>query len=74
MLLRTEAITVHPPLSCNQILKLTPNTELDKFHAQAFKNYDEAGVVRRVQCLKYLVLASMLMQSSVDPFDAQACP
>lgn len=33
--------------------------------AQAFKNYDEAGVPRRVQCLKYLVLASMLMGSSV---------
>lgn len=37
---------------------------------------------RRVQCLKYLVLANMLMESKVDPFDAQvrrgmhtaACP
>lgn len=38
---------------------------------EAFKSYDEAGVVRRVQCLKYLVLASMLMESAVDPFDAQ---
>ncbi|KAK9794025.1 hypothetical protein WJX73_004702 [Symbiochloris irregularis] len=38
---------------------------------EAFKNYDEAGVARRVQCLKYLVLASMLMGSQVDPFDAQ---
>lgn len=38
---------------------------------QAFKNYDEAGAVRRIQCLKYLVLANMLMESSVDPFDAQ---
>lgn len=27
--------------------------------------------MRRVQCLKYLVLANMLMESSVDPFDAQ---
>lgn len=25
----------------------------------------------RVQCLKYLVLASMLMESHVDPFNAQ---
>jgi hypothetical protein len=32
---------------------------------QAFKSYDEAGVSRRVQCLKYLVLASMLMESNV---------
>ncbi len=38
---------------------------------QAFKAYDEAGVGRRVQCLKYLVLANMLMESKVDPFDAQ---
>lgn len=38
---------------------------------QAFKSYDEAGAMRRVQCLKYLVLANMLMESSVDPFDAQ---
>lgn len=39
--------------------------------SQAFKNYDEAGNVRRVQCLKYMVLANMLMESNVDPFDAQ---
>lgn len=38
---------------------------------EAFKSYDEAGNSRRVQCLKYLVLASMLMESNVDPFNAQ---
>ncbi|CAI5463643.1 unnamed protein product [Closterium sp. NIES-64] len=38
---------------------------------EAFKNYDEAGAQRRIQCLKYLVLANMLMESQVDPFDAQ---
>ncbi len=38
---------------------------------QAFKSYDEAGNARRVQCLKYMVLATMLMESAVDPFDAQ---
>ena len=27
--------------------------------------------MRRIQCLKYLVLANMLMESNVDPFDAQ---
>ena len=41
---------------------------------QAFKNYDEAGVARRVQCLKYLVLANMLMNSDINPFDSQASP
>ena len=38
---------------------------------ESFKNYDEAGQPRRVQSLKYMVLANMLMQSDVNPFDAQ---
>ncbi|KAK9831921.1 hypothetical protein WJX74_008615 [Apatococcus lobatus] len=38
---------------------------------EAFKSYDEAGERRRIQTLKYLVLANMLMESQVDPFDAQ---
>lgn len=53
---------------------------------EAFKNYDEAGKYlsvlmnymlmycsgspRRVQCLKYLVLANMLMLSTINPFDS----
>jgi COP9 signalosome complex subunit 2 len=38
---------------------------------EAFKNFDEAGVQRRIQCLKYLVLANMLMSSDINPFDSQ---
>ncbi|KAL3893051.1 MAG: hypothetical protein SGPRY_014522 [Prymnesium sp.] len=38
---------------------------------EAFKNYDEAGVGRRVACLKYLVLANMLVNSKINPFDSQ---
>jgi len=38
---------------------------------EAFKAYDEAAIGRRILCLKYLVLANMLMESEVDPFDAQ---
>jgi len=38
---------------------------------EAFKSYDEAGQSRRIQCLKYLVLANMLMESEVNPFDSQ---
>eukprot|EP00741_Cyanophora_paradoxa_P022159 tig00021435_g21391.t1 len=38
---------------------------------EAFKSYDEAGSPRRIQCLKYLVLANMLMQSEINPFDSQ---
>jgi COP9 signalosome complex subunit 2 len=45
----------------------------DAFSAffEAFKNYDEAGHPRRTQCLKYLVLNSMLTASGIDPFDSQ---
>eukprot|EP01059_Diplonema_ambulator_P036438 TRINITY_DN9072_c0_g1_i1.p1 TRINITY_DN9072_c0_g1~~TRINITY_DN9072_c0_g1_i1.p1 ORF type:complete len:326 (+),score=143.96 TRINITY_DN9072_c0_g1_i1:28-978(+) len=38
---------------------------------QAFKHYDEAGHPRRIQCLKYLVLANMMSRSSINPFDCQ---
>ena len=38
---------------------------------EAFKSYDEAGSPCRSRCLKYLVLAHMMMESSVDPFDSQ---
>eukprot|EP00173_Palmaria_palmata_P003911 Plantae.Rhodophyta-Palmaria_palmata.ctg436.p2 GENE.Plantae.Rhodophyta-Palmaria_palmata.ctg436~~Plantae.Rhodophyta-Palmaria_palmata.ctg436.p2 ORF type:complete len:211 (-),score=46.45 Plantae.Rhodophyta-Palmaria_palmata.ctg436:1707-2339(-) len=37
---------------------------------EAFKAYDEAGNGRRIQCLKYLVLANMLDLSDIDPFDS----
>ena len=38
---------------------------------EAFKNYDEAGSPQRITCLKYLVLANMLMESQINPFDSQ---
>lgn len=38
---------------------------------EAFKAYDEAGSTNRSKCLKYLVLANMMMESEVDPFDSQ---
>jgi COP9 signalosome complex subunit 2 len=38
---------------------------------EAFKSYDESGSLKKLQCLKYLVLANMLMKSDVDPFEAQ---
>eukprot|EP01113_Clastostelium_recurvatum_P046784 TRINITY_DN824_c0_g1_i2.p1 TRINITY_DN824_c0_g1~~TRINITY_DN824_c0_g1_i2.p1 ORF type:complete len:376 (+),score=178.58 TRINITY_DN824_c0_g1_i2:338-1465(+) len=47
--------------------------EWEKAHTdffEAFKNYDEVGSPRRIQCLKYLVLANMLMLSSINPFDS----
>lgn len=45
--------------------------EANKAFFDAFKNYDEAGHPRRIQCLKYLVLSSMLMGSNIDPFHSQ---
>ncbi|WFD31687.1 hypothetical protein MSPP1_002726 [Malassezia sp. CBS 17886] len=38
---------------------------------QAFRNYDEAGSPQRIQVLKYLVLAHMLMGNDINPFDSQ---
>ncbi|KDN45898.1 putative COP9 signalosome complex subunit 2 [Tilletiaria anomala UBC 951] len=38
---------------------------------QAFNSYDEAGSPQRIQVLKYLVLAVMLMGSDINPFDSQ---
>jgi hypothetical protein len=38
---------------------------------ESFKNYDEAGSPQRIQVLKYLVLAHMLMDSTINPFDSQ---
>jgi COP9 signalosome complex subunit 2 len=35
---------------------------------QAFRSFDEAGDHRRIACLKYLVLASMLSGSEINPF------
>jgi len=48
--------------------------EFEKAHQdffEAFKSYDESGSSRRTTCLKYLVLANMLMKSNVNPFDSQ---
>lgn len=48
--------------------------EYEKAHTdffEAFKNYDESGSPRRSTCLKYLVLANMLMKSDINPFDSQ---
>lgn len=35
----------------------------------AFTQFNEAGDSRRVDCLKYLVVSSMLAKSSINPFD-----
>ncbi|KAJ9076104.1 hypothetical protein DSO57_1029380 [Entomophthora muscae] len=38
---------------------------------ESFRLYDEAGSFQRIQVLKYLVLANMLSESEIDPFDSQ---
>ncbi|KAI1713542.1 PCI domain-containing protein [Ditylenchus destructor] len=50
------------------------NSDFEKSHNdffEAFQNYDESGSPRRIACLKYLVLANMLMKSNINPFDSQ---
>jgi COP9 signalosome complex subunit 2 len=51
--------------------------EAHKDFFEAFTSYDEGGIIilisgnpRRIMCLKYLVLANMLMSGNVDPFEA----
>lgn len=39
--------------------------------SESFKNYDEAGSPQRIRVLKYLVLASMLTETEINPFDSQ---
>lgn len=38
---------------------------------ESFRSYDEAGDLRRIQVLKYLLLSTMLMKSDINPFDSQ---
>lgn len=45
------------------------NASTDFF--ESFKQYDESGSPQRIQVLKYLVLAYMLMGSDINPFDSQ---
>ena len=74
----------HPPLPLkwNTVYSITlfiflpvyREGEFEKAHTdffEAFKNYDESGSPRRTTCLKYLVLANMLMKSGINPFDSQ---
>ena len=45
------------------------DAQIDFF--ESFRNYDEAGDIRRIQVLKYLLLTTMLMKSDINPFDSQ---
>lgn len=37
---------------------------------ESFRNYDEAGSRQRISVLRYLVLATMLARSDINPFDS----
>lgn len=39
---------------------------------EAFKAFDDTGAARRIQCLKYCVLANMLRLSEIDVFEEPA--
>uniref|UniRef100_A0A0N4ZFN6 PCI domain-containing protein n=1 Tax=Parastrongyloides trichosuri TaxID=131310 RepID=A0A0N4ZFN6_PARTI len=50
------------------------NKDYDSAHSDffaAFKCFDETGSHRRLSCLKYYVLASMLIRSKINPFESQ---
>jgi len=66
----TLRLALHPSLA--PLLALAEDwgkAQIDFF--EAFKAYDEAGSPQRIQVLKYLVLAHMLTESDIDPFDSQ---
>ena len=76
--LQIESSTPHPLIigvirECGGKMHLR-RREFEKAHTdffEAFKNYDDSGSPRRTTCLKYLVLANMLMKSKINPFDSQ---
>jgi COP9 signalosome complex subunit 2 len=45
--------------------------EAQKDFFEAFRSYDEAGSLQRIQVLKYVLLTTMLMKSNISPFDSQ---
>ena len=64
----------HGKTFCSHGLLFFREGEFEKAHTdffESFKNYDESGSPRRTTCLKYLVLANMLMKSGINPFDSQ---
>ncbi|RLN97185.1 hypothetical protein BBJ28_00007133 [Nothophytophthora sp. Chile5] len=76
--LRTKSGVAHPKIigvihECGGKMHMMQR-EWDKARSDffsGFKSYDEAGEPRRLQCLKYLVLANMLSESQVNVFDSQ---
>lgn len=61
-------------LACSFVPATLLQRDWDKARSdffEGFKNYDEAGEPRRLQCLKYLVLANMLSEAQVNVFDSQ---
>lgn len=66
----SSSILLRYPLSANaRNAEDWAKAQVDFF--ESFKSYDEAGSPQRIQVLKYLVLAHMLMDSQINPFDSQ---
>ncbi|KAK6009784.1 PCI domain protein [Ostertagia ostertagi] len=72
--IQSKSAIPHPLiLECGGKMHLREG-QFDRAHTdffEAFKNYDESGSPRRITCLKYLVLANMLIKSDINPFDSQ---
>lgn len=76
--LRVKSAVPHPKImgiirECGGKMHMSENSwqkaKIDFF--EAFRNFDESGDIRRIQCLKYMVLANILMESFINPFDSQ---
>jgi COP9 signalosome complex subunit 2 len=76
--LKVRSAVPHPKImgvirECGGKMHMTEESwpEAQKDFFESFKNYDEAGDVRRIQVLKYLLLTTMLNDDEINPFDSQ---
>ena len=76
--LRVKSAVPHPKVmgiirECGGKMHMSEENwdEAQKDFFESFRNYDEAGSLQRIQVLRYLLLTTMLMGSSINPFDSQ---
>lgn len=75
--LRVKTAIPHPRImgiirECGGKMHMQENqwSEAQTNFFESFKSYDEAGSSDRIRVLKYLVLANMLSESEINPFDS----
>ena len=75
--LRVRSAVPHPKImgvirECGGKMHMTEENwkEAQQDFFEAFRNYDEAGSLQRINVLKYLVLTTMLIKSDINPFES----